>query len=395
MPLYAANLWFVVSMHLFVSFVCLGIVRDIHWCLVLLLTALGYFRLSFSLLFRLYFLILCRSFCPICSLRYGFFSVVCFHWCFVVWMKIINELCGCLMWHTTICLPILWQWYIGNFLVFFQFIRCKLKCMNVLCYCCLITTSLFCFNSFDTYWSAQPFCATAAKTTPFSSVHSLNACRRAQPPRATAAPCLLAILAIHSMRIDRRNHPLLCTAVPWQFCCLLSLLSKCTTIQCYVCHGIAFAAPVRVVVSGLLIMVDCEGLRKFGSMEWWLKTKKWDCFLFRGISCRWYIVWGRCRSIFCVHDSKACHSIDGGTIERWFQNWQRQGLGCLISCVTRGIICCFTIVSKGRKVVKKRDSTLDFYTKVIIVVCTLVKVYNMKKKTELIVTVVSITSLYF
>ena len=128
------------------------------------------------------------------------------------------------------------------------------------------------------------------------------------------------------MRIDRRNHPLLCTAVPWQFCCLLSLLSKCTTIQCYVCHGIAFAAPVRVVVSGLLIMVDCEGLRKFGSMEWWLKTKKWDCFLFRGISCRWYIVWGRCRSIFCVHDSKACHSIDVGTIERRFQNWQKAGV---------------------------------------------------------------------
>ena len=53
------------------------------------------------------------------------------------------------------------------------------------------------------------------------------------------------------------------------------------------------------------------------------------------------------------------------------------------------------IVSKGRMIVKKRDSTLDFTTKVIIVVCTLVKVYNMKKKTELIVTVVSITSLYF
>jgi hypothetical protein len=46
-------------------------------------------------------------------------------------------------------------------------------------------------------------------------------------------------------------------------------------------------------------------------------------------------------------------------------------------------------------IVKKRDSTLDFTTKVIIVVCTLVKVYNMEKKTELIVTVVLITSLYF
>jgi len=54
-------------MHRFVSFFCLGIVRDIHWCLVLLLTVLGYFRLPFLLLFRLYFLILCRSFCPICS----------------------------------------------------------------------------------------------------------------------------------------------------------------------------------------------------------------------------------------------------------------------------------------------------------------------------------------
>ena len=58
-------------------------------------------------------------------------------------------------------------------------------------------------------------------------------------------------------------------------------------------------------------------------------------------------------------------------------------------------MCGSAIVSKGRMVVKKRDSTLDFYTKVIIVVCTLVKVYNMKKKTGLIVTVVSITSLYF
>ena len=53
------------------------------------------------------------------------------------------------------------------------------------------------------------------------------------------------------------------------------------------------------------------------------------------------------------------------------------------------------IVSKGRMILKKRGSTLDLQMKVIIVVCTLVKVYNMKKKTELIVTVVSITSLYF
>ena len=46
-------------------------------------------------------------------------------------------------------------------------------------------------------------------------------------------------------------------------------------------------------------------------------------------------------------------------------------------------------------ILKKRGSTLDLQMKVRIVVCTLVKVYNMKKKTELIVTVVSITSLYF
>ena len=53
------------------------------------------------------------------------------------------------------------------------------------------------------------------------------------------------------------------------------------------------------------------------------------------------------------------------------------------------------IVSTGRMNQEKRGTTLDFLMKVIIVVCTLVKVYNMKKKTELIVTVVSITSLYF
>ena len=44
---------------------------------------------------------------------------------------------------------------------------------------------------------------------------------------------------------------------------------------------------------------------------------------------------------------------------------------------------------------EKRGTTLDFLMKVIIVVCTLVKVYNIKKKTGLIVTAVSITSLYF
>ena len=53
------------------------------------------------------------------------------------------------------------------------------------------------------------------------------------------------------------------------------------------------------------------------------------------------------------------------------------------------------IVSKGRMIGKKRGTTLDFTMKVIIFVCTLVKVYNMEKKIELIVTVVSITSLYF
>ena len=184
--LYVANLWFVVSMQRFVSFVCLGIVRDIHWCLVLLLTVLWYFRLSFSLLFRLYFLILCRSFCPICSLRYGFFSVVCFHWCFVVWMKIINELCGCLMWHTTICLPILWQWYIGNFLVFFQFIRCKLKCMNVLCYC-------YHYNFFVL----------------FQLFRYILKC-----------PTVLCYCC--------QNHSLL-------FCPFIECVSKCTTILCYCC----------------------------------------------------------------------------------------------------------------------------------------------------------------
>ena len=78
------------------------------------------------------------------------------------------------------------------------------------------------------------------------------------------------------------------------------------------------------------------------------------------------------------------------------------GCGLRTSVNFRGLICRHSrphlsgsIVSKGRMIVKKRDSTLDFTTKVIIVVCTLVKVYNMKKKTGLIVTVVSITSLYF
>ena len=55
----------------------------------------------------------------------------------------------------------------------------------------------------------------------------------------------------------------------------------------------------------------------------------------------------------------------------------------------------YTVVFEGADESEKRGSTLDFLMKVIIVVCTLVKVYNMKKKTELIVTVVSITSLYF
>jgi hypothetical protein len=58
-------------------------------------------------------------------------------------------------------------------------------------------------------------------------------------------------------------------------------------------------------------------------------------------------------------------------------------------------LLCGTIVSKGRMIGKKRGTTLDFTMKVIIFVCTLVNVYNMKKKRELIVTVVSITSLYF
>ena len=51
--------------------------------------------------------------------------------------------------------------------------------------------------------------------------------------------------------------------------------------------------------------------------------------------------------------------------------------------------------TKGRMIGKKRGTTLDFTMKVIIFVCTLVNVYNMKKKIELIVTVVSITTLYF
>jgi hypothetical protein len=74
----------------------------------------------------------------------------------------------------------------------------------------------------------------------------------------------------------------------------------------------------------LLIMVDCEGLRTFGSMEWcdWKQKNEMAFMLLRGIRCRWYIVWGRCWSVSCVHDSKACHSIDGGTIERRFQDWQ-------------------------------------------------------------------------
>ena len=55
----------------------------------------------------------------------------------------------------------------------------------------------------------------------------------------------------------------------------------------------------------------------------------------------------------------------------------------------------YTVVFEGADESEKRGSTLDFLMKVIIVVCTLVKVYNIKKKTRLIVTAVSITSLYF
>ena len=39
----------------------------------------------------------------------------------------------------------------------------------------------------------------------------------------------------------------------------------------------------------------------------------------------------------------------------------------------------YTVVFEGADESEKRGSTLDFLMKVIIVVCTLVKVYNMKK----------------
>ena len=73
-------------------------------------------------------------------------------------------------------------------------------------------------------------------------------------------------------------------------------------------------------------------------------------------------------------------------IARYFQ----VGLGLGTSIDTS-----LAFVSKGRMIGKKRGTTLDFTMKVIIFVCTLVKVYNMGKKIKLIVTVVSITSLYF
>ena len=131
------------------------------------------------------------------------------------------------------------------------------------------------------------------------------------------------------------------------YCCAMTiLLSPVTSVEVHD-HSVLYLPWHRVCCSSpccCFRVVDNGRLRritKVGSMEWWLKTKKWDGFLLRGISCGWYIVWGRCWSIFCVHDFKACHSIDVGTIERRFQDWQRQGLGCLISCVTRGIICSF------------------------------------------------------
>ena len=40
----------------------------------------------------------------------------------------------------------------------------------------------------------------------------------------------------------------------------------------------------------------------------------------------------------------------------------------------------YTVVFEGADESEKRGSTLDFLMKVIIVVCTLEKVYNMKKK---------------
>ena len=42
----------------------------------------------------------------------------------------------------------------------------------------------------------------------------------------------------------------------------------------------------------------------------------------------------------------------------------------------------YTVVFEGADESEKRGSTLDFLMKVIIVVCTLVKVYNIKKKKQ-------------
>ena len=197
-------------------------------------------------LFRLYLDSTFNSFAFLLSELFKwivFFSVVCFHWwvdCFFE-LNINNELCGCLLLHTTNCLTILWQWCLGNFFVLFQFIWNLLKCTNVPCYCChynffVSFQFIRCiFKCPTSLCHSVPFCASAAKTTLLSSFHTFDTCRSAQPFCVTAVLCLLAILAILSMHIERRNHPLwsVICAVPRLFCSLLSLLSKCTAVQCY------------------------------------------------------------------------------------------------------------------------------------------------------------------
>jgi hypothetical protein len=144
-------------------------------------------------------------------------------------------------------------------------------------------------------------------------------------------------------------------------------------------HRVCCSSPCccfRVVDKGRLRRIT--KVRIDGTMM--IETKKWDGFSFREISAGGTSFEDAAGAFSVFTIPRHVTQLTWGRLNVGSRIDKRQGLGCLISCVTRGIICCFTIVSKGRKVVKKRDSTLDFYTKVIIVVCTLVKVYNMKKK---------------
>ena len=99
----------------------------------------------------------------------------------------------------------------------------------------------------------------------------------------------------------------------------------------------------------------------------------------------------------CVPLLVPCSTLNYTTVYRAVLYRRVKGWG--VSCA--GVSCQGKFVKfevyrfEGAADSSKTRLNLVFEYKVDIVVCILVKVYNMKKNTGLIVTVVSITSLYF